>query len=78
MKRLKSGIIKRIHVNMHHIRSNLKKGTDLPVITVKTSKENHYGNNVEIKGPSKIIHPGKALSCGARVWIETHAEIEIT
>ena len=64
---------KRIHVNMHHIRHNNK-----PVITVKTSKYNDYGHEVEILGPSKIIYsPDKPLSCGARVWIETEAEVNV-
>ena len=55
---------------MHHIRYNKKHGTNKPVITVKTSKSNDYGHEVEILGPSKIIYsPDKPLSCGARVWI---------
>ena len=69
---------KRIHVNMHHIRYNKKHGTNKPVITVKTSKSNEYGHEVEIFGPSKVVYkPDKPLSCGARVWIETEAEIKI-
>ena len=32
---------------------------------------------MDIKGPSKVVYsPNKPLSCGARVWIETEAEIE--
>lgn len=66
-------MIKRIHINQHNIRSNAKGG-ELPVITVKTYKENHKGQSVEIKGESRLIYsPGKPLSCGAKVWIETHA-----
>ena len=69
---------KRIHVNMHHIRYNKKHGTNKPVITVKTSKSNDYGHEVDVLGPSKIIYsPDKPLSCGARVWIETEAEVKI-
>ena len=69
---------KRIHVNMHHIRHNKKHGTNKPVITVKTSKSNTYGHEVEILGPSRVIYsPDKPLSCGARVWIETEAEVKI-
>ena len=69
---------KRIHVNMHHIRHNKKHGTTKPVITVKTSKSNTYGHEVEILGPSRVIYsPDKPLSCGARVWIETKAEVKI-
>ena len=69
---------KRIHINMHKIRSNKKHGTKEPVITVKTSKTNTYGHEVEILGESKVVYsPDKPLSCGARVWIETNAEVKI-
>ena len=64
---------KRIHVNQHKIRSNKKHNLNEPVITVKTSKSNDYGHEVEILGPSKVIYsPDKPLSCGAKVWIETY------
>jgi len=66
---------KRIHINQHHIRANAK-GEDLPVITVKTYKENHKVNSVEIQGPSTLVYsPDKPLSCGAKVWIETEAVV---
>ena len=68
----------RIHVNQHKIRSNKKHNLNEPVITVKTSKSNTYGHEVEVLGPSKIIYsPDKPLSCGARVWIETEAEVNV-
>ena len=73
----------KIHVNQHHIRSNKTKGTELPVITIKQGRKNTYCNEVEILGPSRIIYGGsgcdaKALrSCGARVVIETDAELRI-
>jgi hypothetical protein len=57
----------------------LKNGTNEPVLTVKTYKTNTYAHEVEIHGPSRVVHsPDKPLSCGARVWIETQAEVEIT
>jgi|TARA_R110000851_G_scaffold305705_2_gene463844 hypothetical protein len=69
---------KRIHVNMHVIRKNLKTGERNPVLTVKTSKSNTYAHEVHIDGPSKVIYsPDKPLSCGARVWIETDSEVEL-
>lgn len=74
---------KRIHVNQHNIRSNKIKGTDLPVITIKEGRKNTYCNEVEILGPSKIMYSGPGcdikpiMSCGARVVIETQAEIKI-
>ena len=68
----------RIHVNQHKIRSNKKHNLNEPVITVKTSKSNDYGHEVEILGPSKIVYSAdKPLSCGARVWIETEGEVKI-
>ena len=69
---------KRIHINQHKIRSNKKHGLNEPVITVKTSKSNDYAHEVEINGPSKIIYsPDKPLSCGAKVWVETEAEVNL-
>ena len=69
-------MLKRIHVNQHIVRSNKKNGTNKPVITVKTSKSNDYAHQVEVLGPSKVIYrPDKPLSCGAKVWIETTAEV---
>ena len=68
----------RIHVNQHKIRSNIKHGTNDPVITVKTSKSNTYGHEVLINGSSKVIYsPDKPLSCGAKVWIETDSEVTV-
>jgi hypothetical protein len=48
------------------------------VLTVKTYKSNTYAHEVAIKGESKVIYsPDKPLSCGARVWIETQATVEV-
>jgi len=72
-------MIKRIHINQHIIRRNKKTGEREPVITVKTYKSNDYASSVEILGTSRLIYsPDKPLSCGATVWIETDAEVEIT
>lgn len=68
-----------IHVNQHEIKANRKNGTTNPVLTVKTYKSNTYADEVEIKGASKVVYsPDKPLSCGARVWIETNAEVVCT
>lgn len=67
---------KRIHVNQHNIKFNQKHGTNKPVITVKTYKDNKYAHEVDILGESKVIYkPDKPLSCGAKVWIETDSEV---
>ena len=71
---------KKIHINMHKIRANKKHGTNEPVITVKEGRSNTYGHSVEIHGPSKVLYGGNdkpLLSCGARVVIETEAEVTI-
>lgn len=66
----------RIHVNQHKIKSNSKNGTNEPVITVKTTKENRYCHSVEILGASTVLYrPHKPLACGAKVWIETDADV---
>ena len=69
---------KYIHVNQHKIRANKKHGTNEPVITIKEGKSNTYCHGVEIHGPSKMMYGGNdkpILSCGARVVIETEAEV---
>ena len=68
-----------IHVNQHKIRSNLKHNETEPCITVKKGKSNTYCHEVHIDGPSKVVYGGNdkpLLSCGARVVIETLAEVE--
>jgi hypothetical protein len=65
-----------IHVNQHVIKANRANGTNDPVLTVKTYKSNTYCHQVDIQGPSRIVHsPDKPLSCGARVWVETDSEV---
>ena len=79
----------RIHVSQPAIRQNLKElreGTGLgkePVITCKRGKDNLYGHEVRIydqKGEvvATVMQPDdKQLSCGARVWVETTAPVEV-
>ena len=42
--------VRKIHVNQHITKSNRKTGESPPVFTVKTSKSNIYGFEVEVKG----------------------------
>jgi hypothetical protein len=45
---------------------------------VKTYRSNRYAQDVVIHGPSCVVYsPDKPLACGARVWIETEAEVEV-
>jgi hypothetical protein len=67
-----------IHVNQHVIKKNVKDGTNDPVLTVKTYKTNTYAHEVLVKGESRVVYSAdKPLSCGARVWLETEAEVEV-
>ncbi len=76
--KISKGCIKRIHVNQHKIKSNLKNGLNEPVLTVKTSSNNYKTNSVEVLGSSTIVYsPDKPLSCGAKVWVETTADVEL-
>jgi hypothetical protein len=71
-------MIKRIHVNQHTIRSNTVYGYKHPPLTVKTYKDNTLCYEVNILGPSRVVYsPDNPLSCGAKVWIETEAEVEM-
>jgi len=68
----------RIHINQHVIKSNYKNDRREPFITVKNYKSNTYAHEVKILGESKVIYsPDKPLSCGAKVWIETDAEVVV-
>jgi len=51
----------------------------LPVITIKSGNTNTYCNAVSVLGPSRVIygHGEQLLPCGARVVIETEAEVAI-
>jgi hypothetical protein len=70
--------LKRIHVNQHVIRRNVREGADEPPIRVKVGRENIAAHRVEIDGASELVYrPEKPLSCGARLWIETRAPLVV-
>lgn len=67
-----------IHVNRQHISMNAKDGGNRPVYTIKLNTGVlRYAREVEIMGPSKLVYNGAQLSCGARAWIETHADLKL-
>jgi hypothetical protein len=71
-----AGTVKRIHVNQHVVRRNAKTGSVDPPISVKLGRRVIPCQSVEIAGPSTVIYsPAKPLACGARIWIETRAEL---
>lgn len=73
-----AGTIKRIHVNQHIVRANIKADTDEPSCTVQWRGKSYVGRDVVIRGPSTVMQRmQKPLSCGARIWIETRCEVEI-
>lgn len=72
---LTAGTVKRVHVDQHRIKANAKNGTNLPVLTVQAQGGPYKAHEVEVRGPSKIIYDGRTLSCGAKCWIETAAEV---
>jgi hypothetical protein len=73
MKTLPAGTIKRLHV--HRVR--LRAG-EPDSLTVQTSKGPIKGARVEVRGPSTFVcRPEKPLSCGAKAWVETRAQVDI-
>lgn len=70
--------MKIIHVNRTFIAANAKDGGNRPVYIVREKSRVTYAREIEILGPSKLVYNGDQLSCGARAWIETDAEIEMT
>ena len=72
-------MIKRIHINQHNIKHNAKNPDDQkPVVTVKTSQSNIKGYSAKISGDVTVVYsPDKPLSCGAKVWIETHDPVVV-
>jgi hypothetical protein len=67
-----------IHVNQHVIKHNLKYDVTLPPCRIQEGSKSRYSREVVIDGPSRMVyHPDDPLSCGARLWIETEAEVEL-
>lgn len=69
-------MLKRIRVNQHIIRSNQRHGHYDAPIAIKTYRTNVRAHRVKVDGPSELVYsPARPLSCGARLWIETHARV---
>ena len=66
-----------IHVNRQHIAMNAKDGGNRPVYTIKRGGQTRYAREVVIDGPSRLVYNGTQLSCGARAWIETNADLTL-
>lgn len=73
-----AGLLKRIHVNQGVIKHNVKNKEDLPAVTVRWRGKSYTAAAVIVRGESRIVQRmQKPLSCGARIWIETNAEVEL-
>ena len=76
LEMLREGTIKRIHVAQQVIRRNTRHDEDEPPITIQTSRGPIRASDVTIHGTSRLVYQrADPLSCGARLWIETHARV---
>jgi hypothetical protein len=68
-----------IHINKNIIQYNHKHNLNLPVCRVQfVGGKTRYGSEVEIKGESRMVYkPESPLPCGAKLWIETDADVHI-
>jgi hypothetical protein len=67
-----------INVNQHVIRHNKRNGTALPPCRVQRGRKTLYCQGVVIRGESRLVYrPDSPLACGARLWIETDAKVEL-
>lgn len=67
-----------IHINRNIIQHNAKYGTNLPVCRVQEGSKSRYGKSVDIHGKSSMVYkPEAPLKCGAKLWIETEADVTV-
>jgi hypothetical protein len=67
-----------VHVHLLRIRQNAHAeiSNRLPPIIVRDGRKRSYANAVDVLGPCRIVYsPDDPLDCGARVWIETEADV---
>jgi hypothetical protein len=67
-----------VHVNQHLIKAKAEQP-----LTVKTYKENRNAAQADIVVNGEVVasivyRPNDPLSCGARVWIETQHEVQVS
>jgi len=68
--------MKIIHINRNIIQSNAKRGSEEPVCRVEENGIVQYCMEVDIRGPSRMVYrPDKPRPCGAKLWIETEADV---
>lgn len=72
--------MKLIHVYQHRIRRNMHVAPEQrePPVIIREGRHRRYASELVIHGPCRIVYsPDKPLSCGARLWISTEAEVEV-
>lgn len=70
--------MKIIHINRNIIQKNAKLGEVNPVCRVEENGAVRYCMEVIINGPSRMIYrPNNPRPCGAKLWIETDADVEL-
>lgn len=87
---VRAGLKKRLHVDRRVIAQNRKDGGNRPAVTVQLSTGPLKAREVNVLGNSTFVQAGvfrrdvdgsrrivKPLKCGARVWIETTAALEV-
>ncbi len=68
------GVKKQIHVHQQRIR----KGLPALIVRIGGQSRSEYFHDVSVEGPCVVTQPGKQLSCGAKVWIETESRVVAT
>lgn len=70
--------MKIIHINRNVIQQNEKNGRKEPIIRVEENGKTRYCMELKINGPSVMVYrPDKPRPCGAKVWLETEADVEL-
>jgi hypothetical protein len=65
------GKLKQIHVHQQRLRA----GLPALIVRIDGSSRKEYFEWVEVTGSSRVVQPGKSLSCGAKAWMETRGEV---
>lgn len=67
-----------IHINRNILQQNEKHDERKPICRIQEGKFVRYAYEIIIHGDSKMVYnPDNPLKCGAKLWIETEAEVEI-
>lgn len=69
-----------VNINKHVIAANRKHGRNDPPVRAQRGRSGkaRYGHRAIIHGPSEVVYdPDNPLKCGARLWIETEADVDV-